>query len=471
MSKKDFPGIHFYDQDFVDVYDQSWAWIEDQWKTVESNGKSYKLMSHPESPWINQFESIFTSFFLVYSNRKYPCFPQLDFFYEHQEEDGAIRPHFNIESQKFDVHPNNPQNVSAPLFAWAEYNLYHKVGNKKRIKEIMPILEAYFSWLDGQFKDENGLYKVGSQPGGLPSPLRKDAAYAIDFNSQQALNALYMAQLGDILNEKDLSFKYMRQYFALKTKISQLMWNEELQSYVDLDAQGEQILVRSLAGFWPLLAEIPTETRAEDVIQHLKNPESFGSPNPFPTIALDQEGFEEQGGYYSGAVYPQLTYMTIKGLEKYGAYDLARSASIRHLYYLLDTLHPDQGKKGSVWEAYHPLKEGPAICDRDDHPKDFYMPTVGLSTIGLIIENVIGLYVSLPKKTVDWIVPTMEAMGIDNLSLKRNNISILSSKSSRGWEIRLESEKLYYFTINIIGIKRRTLPIPSGKCSMLIDKI
>jgi neutral trehalase len=88
-----------------------------------------------------------------------------------------------------------------------------------------------------------------------------------------------------------------------------------------------------------------------------------------------------------------------------------------------------------------------------------------------MIENVIGLNISLPRKTVDWIIPTLEVMGVENLSLKRNFITILSSKSGRGWEVRLESEKLYYFTIDIIGQKRKTLPIPSGKCSMLIDKL
>jgi neutral trehalase len=62
-------------------------------------------------------------------------------------------------------------------------------------------------------------------------------------------------------------------------------------------------------------------------------------------------------------------------------------------------------------------------------------------------------------------------MGIEGLSLKRNMITILSNKSGRGWEIRLESEKLYYFTFNLLGEKKKTLPIPSGKCSMLIDKL
>jgi neutral trehalase len=50
-------------------------------------------------------------------------------------------------------------------------------------------------------------------------------------------------------------------------------------------------------------------------------------------------------------------------------------------------------------------------------------------------------------------------------------ITILVNKSGRGWEVRMESEKLYYFTINILGGQKKRLPIPSGKCSILIDKI
>ena len=97
---------------------------------------------------------------------------------------------------------------------------------------------------------------------------------------------------------------------------------------------------------------------------------------------------------------------------------------------------------------------------------------ISLITITLMIENIIGLEISLPRKTVDWTMTSLESMGIEKLSLKRNNITILSNKNIRGWEIRLESEKLYYFTILILDEnKKKTLPIPSGKCSMLIDKL
>jgi len=139
---------------------------------------------------------------------------------------------------------------------------------------------------------------------------------------------------------------------------------------------------------------------------------------------------------------------------------------------MLDTLHPEGKERGSVWEAYKPLRDGKAEWPGDStFPREMHLPYIGLSTITLMIENVVGLEVSLPRKTVRWTVPTLEIMGIENLSLKRNTITILSKKSGRGWEIRHESEKLYYFTLDLLGDKTKTLPIPSGKCSMLVEKL
>ena len=473
MTKKDFPTIHFYDQDFVDLYDQTWAWIHDfMQKGTPENSLQKQYFNYPDNKTINQFESIMSTFFLVYSNRNFPATPQLDNFYEKQEPTGAIRSEYSVEDGKPVFHKDNPEGVDPPLFSWAEYNLYHKVGNKKRIRDIMPVLEKYFAWLESTFRRENGLYEVPLAATRMDNSPRKGVGYPVDFNAQQAINALYLSELGDLLNDKEISFKYKRQYFTLKTRINSLMWNEEDGIYYDLDKNGQQIKVKTIASFWPLLAEIPTEAKAEMLFAHLKNPETFGTEHPFPALAANEPAFEKSGMGFRGSVYPPLTFMVIKGLEKYNQYELARSSAIRHLYYMIDTLHPMGKDKGNVWEAYAPRSEGPAKWQgKEGFPRPRFLPYTALSTITLMIENVIGLSISLPRKTVDWIIPTLEAMGIENLSLKRNFITILSNKSSRGWEIRLESEKLYYFTIDIIGQKRKTLPIPSGKCSMLIDKL
>jgi len=471
--KKDFPTIHFYDQDFVDIYTQTWAWMQDFWhKGTTRNKFQTRYFNYPENQTINQFEAILSTFYLVYSNRIFPAAPQLDNFYSKQESNGAIRGDYSVKDGKPVFAKENPEGVNPPLFSWAEHNMYHKIGNKKRIKDVMPILEKYFNWLEETFKDDSGMYAVPVAASSMTNSPRKGVKYPVDFNTQQAMNALYMSELGDILNDKEISFKYKRHYFSLKTRINSLMWNEEDGLYYDLDKNEDQVRVKTIASFWPLLAELPNEAKAEMLIAHLKNPETFGTENPFPTLAADQEDFSEKGMGFRGSVYPSFTFMVIKGLEKYAAYDLARECAIRHMYYILDTLHPEGKDNGTVWEAYQPRKDGPAHWPgKQGFPRSLFVTCTALASIALMIENVVGLYVSLPRKTVDWIVPTLEIMGIENLSLKRNMITILSNKSGRGWEIRLESEKLYYFTIDILRKKKKTLPIPSGKCSMLIDKL
>ena len=475
MNKRDFPKIHFYDQDFVDIYDKTWAWLSNFWldgKTGELSPDGYFMYPGSDTLQIDQFDSIFSSFFLVYSNRNFPANQNLDYFYEHQEESGAIRWRYDIKSGEVVKDASNPQGVGLPLFAWAEFNLYHKSANKRRIKEIMPVLQKYMEWIDKTFKQENGLYSAPATASTMFNSPRKNVCYPVDFNSAMAINAAHMSALGDILNDKELSFQYKRMYFSLKTRINSMMWDNETGFYHDLDKDENRLPLKTIAGFWPLLAEIPNADKADALISHLSNPATFGTDHPFPTLSADSPNFSQDGEAFCGSVYPAFNFMVIKGLEKYQRFDLARECSIRHLYFILEGLSPASGEKGDLYEAYKPCKEGPALYSADpEYPRKRYVASVGLSSIALMIENVIGLSISLPRKTVDWIIPNLEIMGIEKLSLKRNLITILSNKSARGWEIQMESEKLYYFTINILNQKKKTLPIPSGKCSMLIDKL
>lgn len=478
MNKRDFPRVHFYDQDFVDVYDRSWAWIADYWTSGDSSRgfPKDKFFQAPEDKLIRQMDQVFASFFLVYSNRIFPASNGLDTLYALQDSEGAIRSAYDISTGKPVVTKENPEGLGLPLFAWAEYNLYHKTGNKKRIKEVMPALQKHFAWVERTFKRPNGLYAVPVSATGMENSPRLTAVYFADFNAAMAANALYMSAMGDILNDKDIGFQYKRAYFSLKTRINSMMWDAEDSFYYDLDEGERQVKVKTLGGYWPLLAEIPNEDRAERLIAHLLDPGLFGTEHPFPTLSADSPDYDKRGMGFRGSVLPPFTFMVIKGLEKYNHWELARECSIRHLYYILDSMHAASEKERDhrpiVWEAYQPQNEGKAVWpEKSGWPRQQHLAYAGLSTIALMIENIVGLSISLPRKTVDWIIPNLEIMGIENMSLKRNMVTILSNKSGRGWEIHMESEKLYYFTINVLGKKKKTLPIPSGKCSMLIDKL
>ena len=456
----------------MDLYDRSWVWIDEHWtQGTEQNGFNGYYISYEGQKTIGQFHSCLCALFLNYSNQVYSPFEMLDYFYSKQEENGAIRSEYSVEDGSPVLSPDNPEGVVLPLFAYAEYLFYHKIGNKKRLKDVVPVLENYFNWLKDTFQKENGLFSVpvsACLTGNIP---REKTYYPVDFNTMVAINALYLANIGDILNDKELSFRYKRLYFSLKTRINNLMWDPETHFYYDLDEQENRIPLKLIGSFWTMLAEIPNDERASFMVEYLKDPAYFGTDNPFPSVSVDSPCYREDVTGICGAVIPFNVYGVVKGLEKYGEYVFARECSIRNMYFILDTLHPEGDKPGDVWEAYLPNKEGIPAQD-GDFPRKRFLPQACLMTIALMIEDIIGLDVSLPRKTVYWTVPNLEVMGIENLSLKRNLITILSNKNARGWEIRLESEKLYYFTIEIIEErKKKTLPIPSGKCSMLIDKL
>ena len=317
MVKKDFPKIHFYDQDLVSLYDETWHLIKDFWKKGSSkNGLHNRYFSHPDSSKISQFETCFSTFFLVYSNRIFPVTAGLDNFYAKQEASGAICGEYR-EADGKPVHPkDNPRGVQPPLFAWAEYNIYHKLGVKKRIREVLPVLERYYQWIEQTFKSENGLYAVPLAATMMENSPREEMSYAVDFNSQMALAAFYMSELADIINDKERNYTYKKAYFSLKTKINSLMWDEREGFYYDLDSAEKRLKVKTIASFWPLIAEIPNEARGERLVEHLVDPHEFGIENPFPTLAVKDKRFDTQGSGYRGSVYPPYNYMIIKGLEK-----------------------------------------------------------------------------------------------------------------------------------------------------------
>ena len=67
MNKHDFPKIHFYDQDFVDIYNKSWNMLSDYWidpKTEEKSADGYFIYPVDGKFIIDQFESISRLFFL-----------------------------------------------------------------------------------------------------------------------------------------------------------------------------------------------------------------------------------------------------------------------------------------------------------------------------------------------------------------------------------------------------------------------
>ena len=79
-------------------------------------------------------------------------------------------------------------------------------------------------------------------------------------------------------------------------------------------------------------------------------------------------------------------------------------------------------------------------------------------------------YASEVKKELTGITVHRDNAKAELMALIRMNGSI--GIADHQLVLNVQTEKLYYFTISILDEdKKKTLPIPSGKCSILIDKL
>jgi len=473
MSNNIFPKLHFYDQDLIALYDKTWNIIDSNWnknsKAIKKNQADFSIFCLENQNTIHQLEIIFSTFFLVYSNKEYDPDILLDNFYITQKENGAIHSKFYIEDstsyfkKKYKNEADQDYNaVSLPLFSLAEYNLYFKSGNKKRLIQVFEILKKYNDWINNTFYNkELGLYKTKKEATWSCDNIRINEGYFIDFNCAQALNLNKLSEIADILNDKDLSMKYQQDYFSLKMRISKLMWSETNNYYFDLTLEKTFSKVKTLAAFWTLYANIANRNKKEDLLKHLKDKKHFYTENPFPYVSLS-ENTED----YDNLVYSYMIFVIVKGLENFYEYEYAQAISLQHIYTMINVLYPNSNSAGNIFKAYDPNEDIPTSATKN------YIYTAGLISITLAIENVIGFNINIPKKIVIWNMIEFDSIGIENLSLKRNLITAICYKSNDLWSIKLESEKLYYFTLK--HIKENTikqLPIPSGKCSLIVSKL
>lgn len=480
MSKEpSIPAIKHYNPDLVDLYEKTWVWVSKAWKQAEKGVKNSFAYLDTEDEYFDYFYSLLPAFFLTYSGEKYDPAEMIDFFYSKQESNGAIRSHYTKDKGEH-VNPSkkNKEDLSVPVFASAELAIYNKTANKKRLKDSAVKLRNYYAWLiDVCNLNEYELLETPSEVSILGNVDRKDAHFLVEYNCAVAIDLLYLSEIGDILNEKPLMMFAKPLSDMILRGVRDKMWNEKDGHLYDLDKDMKQIKNPHIGEMFYLLSD-EVNNITTTLVEKLKDENEYNTYNIFPTVPKSSQQFEESQNGFKGGVSSILSFFAIKGLEHKGEFVYASDCTLRHVFTMLESLAlPLPGEtQGDLWEVYKNEADGPVMFKDAKGkltklPKRRYLPGIGLVTITLLIENVIGMNISIPQKKVVWTMQKYDEMGIENFPLKRNSISIQCVKNARGWEIRLESEKLYYFTIiNLSENKEHKLPIPSGKCSLLPEK-
>ena len=109
-----------------------------------------------------------------------------------------------------------------------------------------------------------------------------------------------------------------------RAMVAERHWDTDTGFYYDLDGDTglRRTQVKHVAGFYPMVAGIPTVPQAERMVSHLLDESEFWSA--FPVSSLERRAADFQPfGYWSGRTWPPFNLIVLRGLLNYGFLDVA----------------------------------------------------------------------------------------------------------------------------------------------------
>lgn len=252
-----------------------------------------------------------------------------------------------------------PDRSQPPVGSYAVLKLFEKTGNQELLKTAYPVLKKWHgfwksrrpngtvrrdgngdgllewgsdkellgdkvpSWEEGASGAQRAKWESGQDD--LPNwddvPYSEEAGTltmnCLDLNCLYALDSWCLAQMANILNFRTEHEAFLAEYDRMKSLINRNLWNEREQFYFDRYWDGRFSTRKAASNFYPLLARIPDDHRALEMLKHLLNPKEFWGDYVLPSISRDDPAFKDQQ-YWRGTIWPPTNYLVYEGLKAYG---------------------------------------------------------------------------------------------------------------------------------------------------------
>ncbi|HCA81775.1 MAG TPA: alpha,alpha-trehalase [Bacteroidetes bacterium] len=484
------------------IYDENPLFLKLYWKAWEIAFKNFHEPA-PASGFVSQFidaafnDNIFlwdTAFMTMFCNVAAPLVPgigSLDNFYAKQHPTGEICREIQRKSgldfsswvnsddttlftrwgwdfppaRQLQVRyvgrgipkPNPRLTLDAldhPILAWAELESYAVTGDSSRLRRVWDPLVHYYQAFRTYLLQGNGLYITdwASMDNSPRNADLLDGGTGVDISSEMVLFARNLSSIARILGKNSESRSFAREADDLSRRINKLMWNSKQGFYFDLKIDGSASSVKTVAAYWTLLSRVASPAQARLLVDHLKNPKTFGRFHPVPTCAADEQGYLSSGGYWRGAVWAPTNTMVIRGLENYGYADLARSIAQQHLQIMAKVFE----QTGTIWENYAPDSENPGRnTDSSLVNKDF----VGWSGIGPILyflEYGIGLKPDATANKLTWRIQSTQRVGCERYRFNGHVVTLVAEPSGAGAiNISVNSDGLFTLLAEHHGVRKQ----------------
>ena len=257
-----------------------------------------------------------------------------------------------------------PDRSQPPIGAYCVLKLFQKTGDLALLEAAYPVLRRWHAfWMakkpNGQARRDgngDGLLEWGSDrelvPDKVPSweanatpeqrakwesgqddlpnwddvPVSAETGTfmmnCLDLNCLYALDAWCLKEMADILRKPEEHDAYEAEYETLKALINDQLWNPREGFYFDRFWNGKFSTRKAASNFYPLLARIPDETRAQLLRRRLLNPKEFWGEYVLPSISRDDPAFTDPANatkqHWRGTIWPPTNYLVYQGLKAYG---------------------------------------------------------------------------------------------------------------------------------------------------------
>jgi hypothetical protein len=257
--------------------------------------------------------------------------------------------------------------MAAPLFAFAEWELFKLRGNRERLEHAFALLKIDFDYREHHARRRNGLITGANEPyslaatgrfmlGGRVVPSLASGASWIDATCIYALNARVLAEITRLLGRREAAGELEWTFRDIAAKINARMWSEDDGWYYDLDEHGSHLAMKTLASAWAILGGVAPRVNSERMVKLLADPTQFERAHPWCTVAASEGDYRRRDGMPVGVARADFNLLVSESLCAVHEYAQAHRGIETHLKRSAKVL----ADSGELYLACDPDRDIPA---------------------------------------------------------------------------------------------------------------
>ncbi len=279
---------------------------------------------------------------------------QFRVLFDHQRPDGMVPDCVFDEGLVERLgYPVDASVTKPPVAGWCLWRVYEATQDADFVDEMYePLSRWHRWWLERGDRDGDGVYQYDHPfSSGLDDSPLWDHGMPVaspDLNTYLCLQAESLGRMAELLGYPEEAAAWRAQADRLAEDLVRCLYDPAagvFWAHRVTEVGPQRLPVLAVVSLLPLLTGRLPEAVAEALVARLRDPGSFWTPYPVPTVARGDPAYDPDR-MWRGPVWVNMNYLLVDGLLRCGQRDCARELCDRTLQLVAG--HPD------IREYYNP---------------------------------------------------------------------------------------------------------------------